>query len=193
MTQSKTTLRIDSSARKSDSVSRALTRAMIDKLDPDKIISRDVAEGVPFINEDWVAANFTEEEVRTDAQKNALLQSDVLVEEVLAADTLVIGAPIYNFGVSAALKAWIDMIARARKTFQYTPNGSEGLLVGKKAYVLIATGGTEVGGEIDFVSGYLKHFLGFIGITDVTIIAADQQAIKGDEPVGRALEEVAAL
>ena len=193
MTQSKTTLRIDSSARKSDSVSRALTRAMIDTLDPDKIISRAVAEGVPFINEDWVAANFTEEEVRTDAQKNALLQSDVLVEEVLAADTLVIGAPIYNFGVSAALKAWIDMIARARKTFQYTPNGSEGLLVGKKAYVLIATGGTEVGGEIDFVSGYLKHFLGFIGITDVTIIAADQQAIKGDEPVGRALEEVAAL
>lgn len=193
MTQSTTVLRIDSSAQKAGSSSRTLTEAVIAKLDPETIIHRDVADGIDFINQDWVQANFTDQEKRTDNQHAILADSDALVEEVLAADILVIGAPIYNFGIPASLKAWIDMIARARKTFQYTPNGPEGLLTGKKAYVLIASGGTEVGSDIDFASGYLKHVLGFIGITDVTIIAADQQMMKGEEPVDRALEQVAAL
>lgn len=193
MTQSKTVLRIDSSAQKSGSSSRSLTEAMIAKLAPETVIQRDVADGIDFVTQEWVHANFTDQEERTEEQQAILAPSDALVEEVIAADILVIGAPIYNFGIPASLKAWIDMIARARKTFQYTANGPEGLLTGKKAYVLVASGGTEVGSEIDFASGYLKHVLGFIGITDVTIIAADQQMMKGEEPIDRALAQVAAL
>ncbi|MEO9598959.1 NAD(P)H-dependent oxidoreductase [Parasphingorhabdus sp.] len=143
------------------------------------------------MTEDWVHANFTDENERTDAQKAELALSDRLVDELIAADTLVIGTPIYNFSVPASLKAWIDMIARARKTFQYTANGPEGLLTGKKAYVLIASGGTEVGSDIDFASGYLRHILGFVGITDVTIVAADQQMMKGETALNEALADVA--
>ncbi len=193
MTQSQPVLRIDASARKNGSSSRALTDAMIEKLAPENIITRDVANGIPFVTEDWVNANFTDETARSDEQKATLAGFDALVDEVLAADTLVIGVPIYNFGVPAALKAWIDMIARARKTFQYTPNGPEGLLTGKKAYIMMASGGTEVGSEIDFASGYLRHVLGFVGITDVTIVAADRQMMKGKEAVEKALEKLSGL
>ncbi|MCL4142967.1 UNVERIFIED_CONTAM: hypothetical protein GTU68_015964 [Idotea baltica] len=86
----------------------------------------------------------------------------------------VIANAIYNFSVPAALKAWIDLVARARETFQYTENGPVGLLQGKKAYVIVASGGTKVGSEIDFATTYLGHVLGFMGITDVKIVAADQ-------------------
>ncbi|MEP2990149.1 MAG: NAD(P)H-dependent oxidoreductase [Parasphingorhabdus sp.] len=193
MTTSKTILRIDSSARKNGSSSRVLTDAMIEKLAPEYTITRDVSEGLPFVSEDWVHANFTDEGERTDDQLAVLSRSDALVEEVLAADTLVIGVPIYNFGIPASLKAWIDLIARVRKTFEYTDNGPIGLLKGKKAYVFMASGGTEVGSDIDFASGYMKHVLGFIGVTDVTIVAADQQMMKGEEIVEQALETVAAI
>ncbi|GAB5487103.1 MAG: NAD(P)H-dependent oxidoreductase [Parasphingorhabdus sp.] len=193
MTISKTILRIDSSARKNGSSSRVLTDAMIEKLAPASIITRDVSGGLPFVSEDWVNANFTDAAERTDEQRAVLSRSDALVEELIAADTLVIGVPIYNFGIPASLKAWIDMIARARKTFEYTDNGPKGLLKGKKAYVLMASGGTEVGSDIDFASGYMKHVLGFIGITDVTIIAADQQMMKGEDAVDNALAKVSGL
>lgn len=193
MTQSKTILRIDASARKAGSSSRTLTDAMMAKLAPEKIMVRDVADGLPFVTEDWVNANFTDDAERSHAQKATLALSDELVEEVMAADTLVIGVPIYNFGIPAALKAWVDLIARARKTFQYTATGPEGLLTGKKAYVLVASGGTEVGSEIDFATGYLRHVLGFIGIDDVIVIAADQQMMKGETAVEGALAEISAL
>ncbi len=190
MTQSNHILRVDASARKAGSSSRALTDALIAKLGPDDIVTRDLTEALPFVTENWVGANFTDESERTDAQKAELALSDMLVDELVAADTLVIGTPIYNFAVPAALKAWIDLIARARKTFHYTANGPEGLLKDKKAYVLIASGGTEVGSEIDFASGYLRHVLGFVGITDVTIIAADQQMMKGEAALDQALADV---
>lgn len=193
MTQSKNILRIDASARKTGSSSRALTDAVIEKLAPDNIVIRDLIEPLPFVTEDWVGANFTDEAERTDAQRSELALSDSLVDELLAADTLVIGTPIYNFAVPAALKAWIDLIARARKTFHYTATGPEGLLTGKKAYLLIASGGTEVGSDIDFASNYLKHVLGFVGITDVSIIAADQQMMKGEAALEQALADVSTL
>lgn len=193
MTQSRNILRIDASARKEGSSSRALTDALIDKLDADNIVTRDLAGGLPFVTEQWVGANFTEEDERSDDQKAELSLSDQLVAEIEAADTLVIGAPIYNFGIPASLKAWIDMIARARKTFYYTADGPEGLMTGKKAYVLMASGGTEVGSDADFASGYLRHVLAFIGIQDVTIIAADQQMMKGDSAVIDSMERIATL
>ena len=193
MTRSNSILRIDASARKSGSSSRRLTDSVIEKLAPETVTVRDLTDGISFVTEDWVNANFTDEADRTDAQKTELAYSDALVEELVAADTLVIGTPIYNFGVPAALKAWIDMIARARKTFHYTANGPEGLLTGKKAYVLIASGGTEMGSAIDFASGYLRHVLGFIGITDVTFIAADQQMVKGEAALDAAMDQVTKL
>lgn len=190
MTQSSNILRVDASARKAGSSSRALTDALIARLAPDEIVTRDLTEVLPFVTEDWVGANFTDESERTDAQKAELALSDSLVDELVAADTLVIGTPIYNFAVPAALKAWIDLIARARKTFHYTANGPEGLLTDKKAYVLIASGGTEVGSDIDFASGYLRHILAFVGITDVTVIAADQQMMRGEAALDQALQKV---
>jgi FMN-dependent NADH-azoreductase len=193
MTDTKNILRIDASARKAGSSSRALTDALVERLAPANIVSRDLSAALPFVTENWVHANFTDEAERTDEQKAELALSDMLVEEIFAADILVIGAPIYNFGIPAALKAWIDMVARARKTFHYTANGAEGLLKGKKAYLLMASGGTEIGSDIDFASGYLRHVLGFIGIDDVTIVAADQQMMKGEDAVSQALQEIAAV
>jgi len=189
-----TILHIDASARKTDSVTRELTeilvKSLVDKDPAAKVVSRDVSQGLPFLDEEWVGANFTDPVDRSEDQRSKLALSDTLVGELKAADTIVIGTPIYNFSVPAALKAWIDQIARARETFKYTENGPVGLLEGKKAYVLVASGGTKVGSEIDFAATYLKHILGFVGIQDVTIVAADQLMMdpaKRDEALAQTL------
>jgi FMN-dependent NADH-azoreductase len=116
------------------------------------------------LDTDWVTANFTPPEERGEAERAALAESDALVAELKAADVLVIGVPIYNFGIPAALKAWVDLVARARVTFRYTEQGPVGLLTGKRAYLAVASGGTPVGSAIDFATGYLRHVLGFLGI-----------------------------
>ncbi len=170
-------LKLNASARVAGSHSRPLVDAVIDRLaGPEtRIIDRDLAAQPPaFVDEAWIGANFTGDQHRTPAQSAALAESDALVAELKAADTLVIGAPMYNFGVPAALKAWIDQIARARVTFRYTPEGPQGLLTGKTAYLVVASGGTKAGSDADFVTDYLRHILGFIGIKDVTVITADQ-------------------
>ena len=177
-------LRIEASARKSRSISRSLGDKVVARLrvqHPDlTVVERDLADGIPFVTEDWIAANVTADEQRTTEQKEKLAVSDTLVAELQAADILVIGLPVYNFGPPAALKAWIDQVARARVTFRYTENGPVGLLTGKKAYVVVASGGTEVGGVVDFATPYLRHVLGFIGIKDVTLIAADRQMVDAE-------------
>lgn len=166
-----TVLRIDASARKSGSATRALTENLIETLKPAEIVTRDLADTpLPQIDETWVGANFTPADDRTEAQKARLAQSDALVEELKAADTIVIGLPVYNFGVPAALKAWIDLVARAGVTFRYTANGPEGLLKDKRAIVAFASGGVPLGSDADFASKYLRHMLGFLGITDVKIV-----------------------
>ena len=173
-----TILQIDASARQAGSVTRDLTKTLVSRLSEKsadvKVLVRDVSQGLPFVDEDWVGANFTDPSERSEEQQRKLALSDSLVAELRAADTIVIGTPIYNFSVPAALKAWIDLVARARETFRYTETGPVGLLEGKKAYVIVASGGTKVGSEIDYAANYLKHVLGFVGVTDVTIIAADQ-------------------
>lgn len=176
-------LRIDSSARRNASVTRRLSNQMIKVLSqntPTSITVRDVSEGVPFVNADWVNANFTDADARTDAQKETLAESDTLIGELKAADTVVIGMPIYNFGIPATLKAWIDMIARARVTFKYTENGPVGLLKGKRAFVLMASGGVPLASDVDFASPYIRQALRFVGIEDVTIIAADRLSSAED-------------
>lgn len=184
MTSINRILRIDASARKTGSVSRSLADETIDRLaelSAVNLTSRDVASGLPFVNEDWVAANFTPANDRTDAHKATLDLSDNLVAELKSADTIVISTPIYNFGIPATLKAWVDMICRVGMTFQYTENGPVGLLEGKRAIILVASGGTSVGSPIDFATPYLKQAMAFVGITDITFIAADALGRNAEE------------
>lgn len=185
-------LRIDASARHEGSVSRDVTDQIIAHLDA-PVTVRDLAAGIPLIDAAWIGANFTPEADRTPKQAQALALSDTLVAEIQAADTLVIGLPIYNFGVPAALKAWIDQVARAGVTFRYTANGPEGLLSGKRAIIAMASGGTQAGSEIDFATGYLRHVLGFIGITDVTLITADRMMVDAEVSLQTARDQIAAL
>ena len=138
-------------------------------------------------------ANFTPEADRDATQRDTLALSDQLVAELKAADTIVIGAPVYNFGVPAALKAWVDLVARAGLTFKYSETGPVGLLEGKRAIIAVATGGTPVGSDIDFATGYLKHIMGFIGIHDVEVIAADRVMANGPEAVADAKAEIEKL
>jgi FMN-dependent NADH-azoreductase len=197
-TQMQTTrvLRIDSSAQSETSVTRQLADLFIQRLakrQPVDVVSRDVAHGLPFIDGGWIAANFTDPTARDADKQAALALSDALVREVQAADVLIIGVPIYNFGVPATLKAWIDMIARARVTFRYTEHGPEGLLTGKKAYLLVASGGTLVGSAIDFATPWLKHVLAFVGITDVEVIAAERLMIQGEAGRQQAVDRIASV
>ena len=169
-------LRIDSSARRDGSETRALSDALIGRIEATAnttMTRRDLAVDAPsLVNEAWVGANFTDPDARSDAQVAELAASDALVAELEAADVIVIGAPIYNFSIPAVLKAWIDMVARAGVTFRYGENGPEGLLQNKRAYVMMASGGVPIGSAMDFASPYLRHLLGFIGIHDVQFISA---------------------
>ncbi|MEK9712247.1 MAG: NAD(P)H-dependent oxidoreductase [Thalassolituus sp.] len=187
-------LRVDSSMRTEGSVSRDLADKLIEKLSNDhtQVTLRDLAKGIDLIDENWIGANFTDPSERSEEQKATLAKSDELVSELHDADTIVITAPVYNFHVPAALKAWIDMVARARETFRYTENGPVGLLTGKKVYVVMTSGGTVLGSDYDFVSGYLKHVLAFIGLSDVTFI--DSSGLMLDaEKAEKAEEEIAAV
>lgn len=190
-------LEVSSSGRNGESVSRRLTGELIDALEAREgrlsVTRRDLSQGIPLVDERWINANFTPDEERTAEQRETLAASDALVAELQAADIVVIGSPIYNFGVPAALKAWVDMIARARLTFRYTANGPEGLLKGKKAYVVIASGGVPVDSPADFATPYLRQALRFVGITDVEVIAADQLNKKGDDAVDAARMRIAEL
>ncbi|KIC51954.1 NAD(P)H-dependent oxidoreductase [Tateyamaria sp. ANG-S1] len=187
-----TILHIDSSARTQGSVTRDLSAQIVAKLGSD-VIRRDLSEALPQINEAWVNANFTPADDRDPAQRDTLALSDTLVEELKAADTIVIGAPVYNFGIPAALKAWIDLVARAGLTFKYTETGPVGLLNGKRAIIAVATGGTPVGSDIDFATDYLKHVMGFIGIHEVEVIAADRVMAQGEEAIAEAKAEIEKL
>lgn len=185
-------LHIDSSARSEASVTRNLSAQLVTHLGGD-VIRRDLAQGVSFINESWVGATFTPEGDRSAAQNDALAQSDTLVQELMDADALVIGAPVYNFSLPASLKAWIDQIARAGVTFRYTEDGPEGLLSGKRAFIIVGSGGVPVESPVDFLTPYLRHVLGFVGISDVTIIAADKMNAQADAQIKAAMDQISKI
>lgn len=192
-----TILRIDASARLEGSVSRDLSDRVVERIraeGPVHLIGRDLANAnLPFLDATWIGANSTPASDRTTDQLAALALSDALIAEIKAADILLIGLPIYNFGVPAALKAWIDLVARAGVTFAYSAKGPKGLLTGKRAIVTVASGGTEVGSQIDFATGYMRHVLGFIGITDVHFVSADRLAIDAEGTLRKAHDAVAEL
>lgn len=173
----KNILRIDSSARQNDSITRRLGSKVIDRLQQQhpnaNVVTRDLSKAIPFVDKDWVHANTTDPDERSLKQQEVLAESDHLVSELTDADIIVITAPIYNFSVPAVLKAWIDMICRARETFRYTEAGPVGLLTDKPAYLVMASGGVPFGSSADFASGYLRHILSFIGIDDLRLIYAE--------------------
>jgi FMN-dependent NADH-azoreductase len=178
-------LYINSSVRSSGSLSRQLSAEFIAKWKAahpaDTIVERDLASHpVPHLSEEMMGAFFTPAEQRNAQQAQTVKLSDALVDEVEAADVIVIGAPMYNFSVPSTLKAYIDHIARAGRTFKYGPNGAEGLLKDKKVYVFTASGGVYSEGPaagFDFLATYLRAVLGFLGITDISFIRAEGVAM----------------
>ncbi|MBX7514934.1 NAD(P)H-dependent oxidoreductase [Qipengyuania sp. GH38] len=193
-----TILHITASIRDGESVSRSLGTKLVEKLSAKqdtKVLTRDLAKNdIPFIDAERFAANLSPYAERSSEQHELAKVADELIEELKGADTIVFSVPVYNFSVPATVKAWADLVARAGTTFQYTANGPEGLLTGKKAYIAIASGGTPIGSEVDFMSPWLKFFLGFLGITDVEMVAADGiMGEGGEEKIAEAHEEVERL
>ncbi len=190
-------LRIEASIKGENSVSRKLTDRLIARLldtyADASLVSRDLSTGVNAIDGAWIGAVFTPADARNPAQHEIVAYADTLLAEVKAADIIVIGVPVYNFGVPAQLKSWIDQLARRGETFLYTEKGPQGLLTGKKAIIAMSSDGTKQGSEVDFASGYVKHMLNFFGITDVEIVAADAIAYAPDTTLPKALEAVNAL
>ncbi len=191
----KTILKIHSSAATSTSVTRQLADELAAKISNagDTVVERDLNTPISFINEAWIGAAYTPAEQRSEEQKEGLSLSDTLIAELKDADVLVIGAPIYNFSVPAVLKAWVDQIARVGVTFNYTEYGPEGMLKGKKAYIVAAAGGVPVGSQADFAVPYLKQVLGFVGVTDVEVIAAEGVSVDRDGAIAQAQSTMAGL
>jgi FMN-dependent NADH-azoreductase len=180
-----TLLKLDSSPMGDRSISRKLTAKFAEiwlKTHPEgKVIERDLTTlNLPVVNAFWVGAAYTPESDRTAAQTKALAASDSLINDLEQADEYVFGVPMHNFSIPSTLKLWIDQIVRAGKTFSYGATGPKGLLTAKKATLLLASGGEYGKGSamasFDFVTPHLQKVLGFIGIADVTIIAASGTA-----------------
>ncbi len=166
------TLHIDASANTLNSASRAASATLTAGLGG-SVTYRDLATTpLPQIDGAWADARLTDPDTRSQEDQNRLELSDALVAELQAADTIVIGTPVYNFSAPASLKAWMDLVARPGVTFTYTPDGPKGLLEGKKAIVAVASGGTAIGSDYDFLTPHLRLFLGFIGITEVEVVSA---------------------
>lgn len=169
---------IESSARQQGSVSRQLTGDFIAQWQAahpqDEIQVRDLAkEPVPHLDETLLGGWMKSAEQQSEAEKAAAVRSNLLTDEVLAADVLVLAAPMYNFAIPSTLKAWLDHVLRAGVTFKYTETGPQGLLTGKRAYVLTARGGIYAGSGLDHQEPYLRQALAFIGIHDVQFIHAE--------------------
>lgn len=178
-----------------ESVSRGLGQRLVEGLAAKtgaSVTTRDLAANdLPYVSAGRFAANLTPAGQRTPEQAELAAIADTLIAELQAADTIVIASPVYNFGPPATLKAWADLVARAGTTFRYTATGPEGLLKGKKAFLAMASGGTPMGSEIDFMSRWLVFFLGFLGISDVEMVAADGIMGEGGEAKIAAAEEAA--
>jgi FMN-dependent NADH-azoreductase len=169
------------------------------KSHPDaKVVVREVAsaEPVPHLNGERFGAFIAKPEARTDAQHAVVAYSDALIDELKRADIVVIGLPMYNFGVPSQLKAYFDHIARAGVTFKYTATGPVGLLTGKKVYVFAARGGLYAGSPLDTQTGYVRDFLAFLGMRDVQFVYAEGLAVSPESReagLAKAAAEIASL
>ncbi len=206
----KTYLQLNSSLHGAESQSSRLARQFVETLvradhrvdaaaASARVVVRDLAEQpLPHLTAERFTAFVTSPEQRTADQARIAAESDALVAELAEADVIVIGLPMYNFGVPSTLKAYFDHVARAGVTFRYTANGPEGLLRGKRACVIATRGGKHAGTPSDLQSAFVRQFLGFIGITDVEFIYAEGLAL-GEESrtaaiveAGKRIEQLAA-
>lgn len=186
-------LQVDSSGRTNGSVSRQLSAQIVKKLGGQTTHRDLLAHPPPQLDEAWLGANWTPADQLTKQQAEKLATSDSLIQEIKDADTLVIGVSMYNFGIPASLKAWVDLVCRAGHTFQYTEKGPIGLMEGKRAIVVIASGGVPLGSPMDHASTYMTTMLGFIGITDVAFVAAEGTAGDLDAALKGAQTQIDAI
>ena len=157
-----------------------------------RVVVRDLAkQPLPHLDAERFGAFLAKPEERTDEQRAVVAESDALIEELKAADVIVLGLPLYNFGVPSQLKAWIDHIARAGVTFRYTANGPEGLVGGRKLYVFAARGGQYQGTPADTQTGFIQTFFNFLGIRDIEFVYAEGLSM-GEAPREVALKKAAA-
>jgi len=198
-----TLLHIDSSARLSGSITRQLSAAYVEQWQArnpgGKVVQRDLATSdIPHISEALIGSYFTPADKRSAEQQSIIALSDKLVDELLAADTLVIGIPMYNFAPPSAFKAWIDHVCRAGRTFSYSDKGPVGLVTGKRAVVILSRGGIYSEGPaqaLDFQGTYIRSVLGFIGITDVELVIAEGISMgeeKSKQAVAQAQQQISA-
>jgi FMN-dependent NADH-azoreductase len=190
-------LHISSSARGATSYSNRVAAGVIAELKTREpgatVTTRDLArDPLPHIDDDFVAATKSPAGAQTDRQRAQLATSDALVDELLAADVVVIAAPMINFTIPSNLKTWIDYVARAGRTFSYSEKGPQGLVTGKQVILVAARGGVYSGNPaLDFQVPYLKSVLGFLGMTDVEVIEVEGTAY-GPEVAEKAVEAAAA-
>jgi len=193
-----TLLKIDSSLFSANGQSSRLAGHFIaawrDANPEGAVVARDLAANpVPHLTAERFGAFLAKPGERTPAQHAAAGESDALIEELLSADTIVFGLPMYNFGIPSTLKAYFDHIARAGVTFRYTEKGPVGLLTGKKAVIFATRGGLYAGTPRDTQSAYVRDFLGFLGITDVTFVYAEGMAMgeaSKEKAIAAANEEI---
>jgi FMN-dependent NADH-azoreductase len=176
-----TILKVDSSARFSNSNSRVLTQYLIENIDK-PFINRDLAaNGFPALS----AEDLMDMHNKKELDRESLLQhqaiSKELLNEIKNVDTLIFGIPIYNFTIPAVLKQWVDYIVRSGITFKYGAQGPEGLSGIKRAFIVTTSGGTTIGGRMDFASPYIEHICKFIGVEDIYHIKADGSKGSSDE------------
>ena len=184
---------IDSSARKEGSSSRALAKKLLDKIKKpeDEVIYRDLDDEMVFVSGLTESDMKIDKKDQTEHHKKMFELSDTLVKELKESDTIIISAPIYNYGPPATLKAWSDLAARVGETFRFKPNGRrEGLLKNKKAYLVITSGGTKLNSKEDFLTPWLKFILNFFGIENVQIISADQMALDYEKSIKEAEAQI---
>jgi FMN-dependent NADH-azoreductase len=188
-----TVLHINSSARLDDSNTRIIGQYLVDALG-EQVVSRDLAQQPlpPISAEDLIAVHSSSNSQRASLQRQLAL-SDQLIEELKDAQTLVLGAPMYNFGIPASLKQWIDAICRAGVSFKYTEQGPVGLLNVRRAFIITATGGTAIGSEMDFSSRYLEHICRFLGIPEVFHIDVSGSKGTPEQVIAQSKRQIDAL
>lgn len=179
-------LQLDSSILGEGSVSRQLTRSVVERLRESEaeveVVQRDLGrEPLAHLTPDILATRGTAAELLNDLQNREAKLDEELIAELKSADVVVIGAPLYNFTIPTGLKAWVDRIAVAGQTFRYTEKGPQGLVTGKKAVIVATSGGSYADSPVDTMHvGYLKQLLNFIGITDIEVVRAPGLAVGAE-------------
>ena len=173
-------LHLDSSARGSESMTRRFTKELSDALATKysaTVTHRNLDSNTHLLTDVMVQSYFTPKDKRDAQASAAIAASDAVLADLRNNDIYVFGVPMYNFAMPGAFKAWADLAARAGETFKYTQTGPVGLLENKRAFIVVASGGVQIGSETDFLTPWLRHYFGFLGIQDTTILNATEEQI----------------